>query len=138
MSLSATQPVPHGPAPGTVWAIFGVIAAAGAFGGLINVMLGNPGTFKFPKSNHGVVQLGVVGNVVIGAFAAVTTWGLYGRLKDAVVLGTNPGAGLPANLTVTALIGAALAGPGGAKVISNEIDKPAHRVTSPRAPNSAS
>jgi hypothetical protein len=40
-------------------------------------------------------------------------WGLYGPLKDAILLGSAPAGQLPANLTVTAVIGAALAGAGG-------------------------
>ena len=72
---------------------------------------------------QGVFQLGFIGNIVLGAFGAVLTWGLYGPLKDSVMIGTRPAGGLPANLTVTALVGAALTGAAGAKVITSELDK---------------
>lgn len=117
-SQSATQ----APSTGSVWAMLGVVAGAGAIGGVVNALLSSNG-FALPKLSNGILQLGIVGNVLLGAFAAVITWGLYGPLKDAVLLGTPPAGQLPANLTVTAFVGAALAGAGGARVISNEIDK---------------
>ncbi len=111
----------------TVWAILGCIAAAGMVGGFFNAMAVKPGTFlhmpSFRKAHSGdLVQLGFLSNMLLGGFAAVISWGLYGPLKDAVLVGTNPGA-LPANLTVTALVGAAVAGAGGTRVVTNEIDK---------------
>jgi hypothetical protein len=123
MIISAAAQAMHSPAPGTVWGILAAVSGAGAVGGLINALLSDSGGLQLPKPMHGVIQLGFLGNMVLGIFGAVTTWGLYGPLKDAVLIGANPGNALPANLTVTALIGAALAGAGGAKVVSNEIDK---------------
>jgi hypothetical protein len=118
------EQVMRSPTAGTVWGILGVIAAAGGVGGLVNGLLGNSGGgLSLPKPVHGVLQLGFLGNVILGAFGAVGTWGLYGPLKDAVLIGANPGNMLPANLTVTAIVGAALTGAGGAKVVTNEIDK---------------
>jgi hypothetical protein len=110
----------------TVWVILGCIAGAGLVGGFINALMVKPGDFlalpNFSKAKN-EVQLGFLGNMVIGVFAAVITWGLYGPLKDAVLLGANPGNSLPANLTVTALVGAALAGAGGTRVVTSTIDK---------------
>jgi hypothetical protein len=100
----------------------GIIALAGAVGGVINALLSKSSGLAGPYIENGILQLGALGNVIVGAFAAVTTWGLYGPLKDAVLLGSNPGE-LPANLTVTSLVGAALAGAGGARIIASEIDK---------------
>ncbi len=117
-----TQSATQAPSTGSVWAMVGVVAAAGAVGGTVNALLSSNG-FPLPKFTQGILQLGVIGNVILGAFAALITWGLYGPLKDAVLLGTSPAGQLTANLTVTAVVGAALAGAGGARVISNEIDK---------------
>jgi hypothetical protein len=89
---------------------------------VVNALLSSNG-FVLPKISSGILQLGIIGNLLLGAFAAVISWGLYGPLKDAVLLGTQPSSRLPANLTVTAVVGAALAGTGGARVVSNEIDK---------------
>ena len=108
----------------------GVIAAAGAVGGVVNALLSSSGySIQWPEDKGGILQLGVLGNVLLGAFAALVTWGPYGPLKDTVLLGSTPTGGLPVNLTVTAVVGAALAGAGGARVVSNELDKQVLRVT---------
>lgn len=106
----------------SVWEILGAVAGAGAIGGIVNALLSDNG-FVLPKLDSGIVRLGILGNLILGAFAAVVTWGLYGPLKDAVILGTHTPGEVAATLTVTALVGAALAGAGGARVITNEIDK---------------
>jgi hypothetical protein len=124
MIVASAAQAMHSPTAGTVWGILGVIGGAGAVGGLVNALLGSSGGgLRLPRPVHGVIQLGFLGNVILGAFGAVATWGLYGPLKDAVLLGANPGSMLPANLTVTAIVGAALTGAGGAKVVTSEIDK---------------
>jgi len=128
LAQSSTQ------APGTrsVWEMVGVVAAAGGVGGVANALLSNNG-FALPKFSSDILQLGIIGNVLLGAFGAVVTWGLYGPLKDAVLLGAAPTGQLPANLTVTAIVGAALAGAGGARVVSNEIDKRFYQSTAAAA-----
>jgi hypothetical protein len=55
----------------------------------VNALLTSNG-FVLPKLSNGILQLGIIGNLLLGAFAAVITWGLYGPLKDAVLLGTQP------------------------------------------------
>ena len=123
------------PATSSVWEMAGVIAAAGAVGGVVNALLSssNGYSIQWPKDKGDILQLGVLGNVLLGTFAALITWGLYGPLKDAVLLGSTPAGGLPVNLTVTAAVGAALAGAGGARVVSNELDKQVLRVTGAKA-----
>jgi hypothetical protein len=114
------------PSTSSVWEMGGVIAAAGATGGIANALLnsGNGYSIQWPRAGRNdVLQLGIVGNLLLGAFAALITWGLYGSLKDAVLLGNAPAGQLAANLTVTAVIGAIVAGTGGARVVSNELDK---------------
>ncbi len=108
----------------TVWAILGIVAAAGALGGLFNGLLSDSGVALpgMDETSH-IFKLGIVGNILIGAFAAVLTWGMYGPLKDAVLVGPHPAGEVSATLTVTAFIGAMLAGAGGARVVTGEIDK---------------
>ena len=124
-------------APGitSVWEMVGVIAGAGAVGGIINALLSssNGYSLQWPRNNGGILQLGALGNVLLGAFGALITWGLYGPLKDAALLGSASGSQLPANLTITAVIGAALAGAGGARIVSNELDKQTLRITAAKA-----
>ena len=130
----AQSPV-QAPATSSVWEMAGVIAAVGAVGGVVNALLssGNGYSIQWPKDNGDILQLGVLGNVLLGAFAALITWGLYGPLKDAALLGSTPTGGLPVNLTVTAVVGAAVAGAGGARVVSNALDKQVLRVTAAKA-----
>ena len=130
----AASPV-QAPATSSVWEMTAVIAAAGAVGGVVNALLSssNGYSIQWPKDKGDILQLGVLGNVLLGAFAALITWGLYGPLKDAVLLGSTPTGGLPVNLTVTAVVGGALAGAGGARVVSNELDKQVLRVTAAKA-----
>jgi hypothetical protein len=130
--------VVQGPSPGSVWAMLGVIAGAGAVGGVINALLGNNSGMVIPRVSNGILQLGIIGNMLLGAFAAVITWGLYGPLKDAVLLGSQPVGQLPANLTVTAVVGAALAGAGGARVVSSELDKRFYKSAATEAAQKAS
>jgi hypothetical protein len=112
----------HGTTSTSVWEILGAVAGAGAVGGIVNALLSDNG-FIWPKNDSGILRPGVLGNLILGAFAAVVTWGLYGPLKDSVIIGVHPPGEVAATLTVTALVGAALAGAGGARVITNEIDK---------------
>lgn len=128
----------QGPSTGTVWAMLGVIAGAGGVGGVVNALLGANGGMVIPRVSNSILQLGIIGNLLLGAFAAVITWGLYGPLKDAVLLGSEPVGQLPSNLTVTAVVGAALAGAGGARVVSGELDKRFYKNAATEAAQKAS
>jgi hypothetical protein len=113
-----------GTASASVWMILGAIALAGAGGGITNALLSDNGDIVWPqKEAGGILRPGILGNILLGAFAAVVSWGLYGPLKDAVILGARPPGEVAASLTITAFVGAALAGAGGARVITNEVDK---------------
>ncbi|MFF4160656.1 hypothetical protein [Streptomyces sp. NPDC001678] len=98
------------------------MAAAGAVGGVVNALLSD-NELVLPREKAGVLQPGFLGNALLGSFAAVVTWGLYGPLKEAVLLGSRPVGELPVSMTVTALVGAALTGVGGARVVTAEVDK---------------
>ena len=110
------------PRTSSVWEMAAVIVGAGAVGGVVNALLSSNNGFgiQWPKeATGGILQLGVLGNVLLGAFAALITWGLYGPLKDAILLGSAPAGQLPANLTVTAVVGGALAGAGGIAALAS-------------------
>ena len=95
---SATRSVAgQAPATSSVWEMAGVIAAAGAVGGVVNALLSSSNGYsvQWPKDKGDILQLGVLGNVLLGTFAALITWGLYGPLKDAVLLGSTPPAAFP-------------------------------------------
>jgi O-antigen/teichoic acid export membrane protein len=112
-----------------IWQIIGLVFLAGAIGGVINALLTDNG-FILPKyedaSGNKIWRPGVVGNVLIGAVAAVISWGLYGPFSDFIILPKpttgDPSTGGP-NITVAAFVGAILVGVAGAKWLSNEVDK---------------
>jgi hypothetical protein len=63
----------------TTWQMIGLVALAGAIGGVINVFITND-TVVLP---HRVAdtpswQLGILGNILTGAAAGSASWALYG------------------------------------------------------------
>ena len=93
LAQSSAQASGSGPA----WEMAGVIAAAGAFGGLVNALLnsGNGFSIQLPRrGTNDVLQLGTVGNLVLGIAAALISWGLYGPLRDAALVQAGPQASL--------------------------------------------
>ena len=93
------------PATSSVWEMAGLVAACGTNRGIVNALLSSSNGYRiqWPKDKGNVLPAQTtLGNVLLGAFAALITWGLYGPLKDAVLLGSTPTGGLPVDLTVTA------------------------------------
>jgi hypothetical protein len=107
-----------------------IIVGAGAIGGVINAVTSNNGDIVLPtpvKDTQGktvTFRVGIVGNVLVGAFAAGVNWGLYGPFTNEFVFG---GPELPEpvqfGLTLAALVTGALVGFAGARWLSNEVDK---------------
>jgi hypothetical protein len=116
--------VTTGPAGDSAWWGLLIIAGAGAVGGLFNALLSDNG-FALPTRDErtGVLRIGFLGNVMIGALAGAVTWGLYGPAKDVVLYGPSGTGALVYNISLSSLIGAVLAGVGGARVITSEVDK---------------
>jgi len=95
---------------------------AGALGGILNAVTTDNGFIvpQFAQVDGGGARIwrpGVIGNVVVGAIAALVSWALYG-----------PAAGLPigdfkAELTWAGFASAVLVGIGGARWLSAEVDK---------------
>lgn len=114
-----------------IWTIIFIIFAAGAIGGVINALLTDNG-FILPKyedaSGNKILRPGVVGNVLIGAIAAVISWGLYGPFASYLILPSKPTENDP-SLSLAALVGGVLIGIAGAKWLSNEVDKKLLKAT---------
>ena len=119
MTLSVAQS--SGTASSSVWYILLVVGVAGGVGGVINALLTDNG-FPVPKMGAGFSAPESSGHRSRRLRSGLT-WGQYGPLKDAVIHGGAPGDEVEASLTVTPLVGAALAGAGGARVITSEVDK---------------
>jgi hypothetical protein len=121
------------------------IAAAGAAGGLLNAGLSGAG-LMLPEvvtlPGGPAVLPGFLGNIFVGAVAALISFGLYGPLAGITLLrasspgGQQPGsaptpapAPIPTQLTLAALAGALLVGFSGGRWVTAEADRQLNRAT---------
>jgi hypothetical protein len=104
------------------------IIAAGASGGLINALLTQNG-FALPQvvdlGGTRTIRPGFLGNVLIGAVAAIVSWGLNLR-------GVNLD-----ELSVQQLAAAILVGVAGSRWLTNEVDKSLLKAAATRLAGSA-
>jgi len=105
----------------------GIIILSGAVGGVINALVSDNGFIK-PREetldNETIVRPGFAGNILLGATASFISWGLYGAFSNAVVFGAANGTGTEEiSVTISAIAGAILVGIGGARWLTNEVDK---------------
>ncbi len=105
----------------------GIIALSGAVGGIINALVSDNGFIK-PREetaeNVTIIRPGVAGNILLGGVAAFISWGLYGAFSNAIVYGAINGAGTEeVSVTISSIAGAVLVGIGGARWLTNEVDK---------------
>jgi hypothetical protein len=118
----------------SIWALLGIICGCGAVGGILNAIFSDDRGLALPKTvpvgGSSVWRPGFVGNIFVGAVAAGVFWMLYGRYHEAVVIGASPEEILGAaqkrgeyGETLAALGGAVLAGIGGARLLTNLVDK---------------
>ena len=123
----------------SIWKLLFMVCVAGALGGIVNALLTDNG-FILPRTETAnqvkIIRPGVIGNILIGIVAAGISWGLYGPFNLAVVFGTQPPSADPLPhpyLTLAALAGAVLVGIGGAKWLTNEVDKKLLRAAASEA-----
>ena len=105
----------------TVWECSALISGVGAVGGLVNTLM-TQGKLRLPEYRAGVFCPGFIGNVVVGAFAALISWALYGAGAGIELARQSADPREALSLTVSALAGAALVGVGGARWLSSEVD----------------
>lgn len=123
-------------------AIMFAVFIAGALGGVVNALMTDNG-FLMPRneivdeSKH-IFRPGYLGNILIGAVAALVSWGLYSPYGAMMVIGGPPV--LPdqatPGLSVFALMGAVLVGIGGARWLTSEVDKSLLKAAASRAADS--
>ncbi|VVB72709.1 Uncharacterised protein [uncultured archaeon] len=74
-----------------------------------------------------ILRPGFAGNILLGSAAAFISWGLYGAFSSAVIYGGVAGVGAPGAddvyVSISAVAGAVLVGIGGARWLTNEVDK---------------
>ena len=110
----------------TIWTLIWMIAGLGALGGLANCFI--TGEFALPQfdSAKRVWRPGWIGNVIIGAIAAVVVGGMYGPLAHFVVTTKAPQEVPP--LTVAQLLGAIVVGLGGGNILTQMALRQADRL----------
>jgi len=96
-----------------------VVLGCGAAGGFVNALLA--GDLHLPHREASIYSPGWIGNVAIGAVAALIYWGLYGPLAKTTILGD--GAALQASLTMSELAGSIVTGIAGGRILTSEVDK---------------
>jgi len=127
-----------------LWVLLFIVCLAGGIGGVVNALMTDNG-FALPQAVQiddgvSVLRPGFLGNVLIGAIAAGVSWGLYGPLGGYTVFGTP--AALQQNhpesisLSLSSLVGAVLVGVGGARWLTNEVDKSLLRAAATKAAGS--
>ncbi len=110
-----------------LWIPLGIILLGGAVGGIINAIISDNGFVK-PREetidNVSIVRPGIAGNILLGAIAAFISWGLYGSYSGVLLFGDAAGMGAEElNLSLSAVAAAILVGMGGARWLTNEVDK---------------
>ena len=106
-----------------IWTIAIVIIVCGGIGGFVNAL--NASDLHLPHRQPGnVYSPGWIGNVVVGAVAALVLWGLYGPMAKVVLIG-EPSSAVHVSLTFADIAGAIVTGIGGGRILSNEVEKKA-------------
>jgi hypothetical protein len=113
-----------------------IISTAGALGGVVSAFLSEDRGIALPRAvpidGSTVLRPGFVGQILVGGIASFISWGLYGPGAEQVMFGSGPGGTPPFDghgITAAAIAGAMGAGVGGARFLSNYIDKKVLQAT---------
>jgi len=124
----------------SLWILLLIVCGAGGVGGIVNALMSDNQGFVLPQTAEvaanqpRIFRPGFLGNIFIGAIAAGISWGLYGPFAASVVFGAAPAGDAPAAaLTLSSLVGAVLIGIGGARWLTNEVDKSVLRAAATNA-----
>lgn len=102
------------------WICASLIALFGGLGGVVNALMSDNG-FALPQKVSGVWCPGAITNILVGGFAAFSSWAFYG--SGASIELADKSLRSVISLRFSALAGAFLVGVAGAKWITNEVDK---------------
>lgn len=101
-----------------IWDFIWIAAGLGALGGIANSAVS--GEFVLPRKQSGPNGIswrpGWIGNVLVGAIAAVVVAGLYGPLSQVQINPTGPQSLPP--VTVAQILGAIVVGMGGGTILT--------------------
>jgi hypothetical protein len=102
------------------WICAVLIVVAGGLGGVVNALISDNG-FILPRTRRGIWCFGFISNILVGAFAAFSSWSFYGSGAGVDLAQSTERTQI--SLRFSALAGAFLVGVAGAKWITNEVDK---------------
>src|SRR4051794_36055270 len=105
-----------------IYLIVFLVLACGAVSGFVNALLA--GDLHLPRRDEDVYSPGWIGNVVVGAVAALVFWGLYGPMAKTAIVGPRS-PNIQVILTVAELAGSVVTGIGGGRILSSEVEKKA-------------
>ncbi|HEY3054478.1 MAG TPA: hypothetical protein VGK31_00960 [Thermoanaerobaculia bacterium] len=103
-----------------IYAVAILVCVCGGIGGFVNALLA--GDLHLPHREGNVYSPGWIGNVVIGAIAALVFWGLYGPMAKVAVIGSTQ-SGVPIAFTVAELAGSVVTRIGGGFSRSSSRDR---------------
>src|SRR5438874_12321016 len=109
----------------TIWQIILLIAGCGAVGGIVNCAIS--GEFNYPRFDAAakVWRPGWIGNVLVGAVAALVVWGIYGPVASYdLVTGTT----IELHLTVAQLLTSLVVGLSGGNILKLMAEKQAGTI----------
>ena len=98
------------------WICASLISLFGGLGGVVNALLSDNG-FGLPRKESGVWCPGAISNILIGAFAAFSSWAFYGSGAAIELAGQTQTPRSVISLRFSALAGAFLVG------VAREVDR---------------
>ena len=104
----------------------GIVMLSGAVGGIVNALVSDNGFVRPSEETAGdvtIIRPGFAGNILLGAVAAFISWGLYGAFSNAVIWGASGMGTEEISVSISSIAGAVLVGIGGARWLTNEVDK---------------
>jgi len=109
---------------GIIGLIF-LVAAVGGIGGFANCLV--VGELSLPHIDRGarIWRPGWIGNIFVGALAAVVVWGVYGPFASFDIIRDNL---KEASLTIAQLLSSLLVGLSGGRILTNLAEKQADKV----------
>ena len=96
--------------------VIGLIVLMGSLGSLVSAFIGDNG-WHLPMNDHGIFRPGYLGNMLVGALAALASWGMQ---KAAVLIGTSSSA---MSFSTADMANAIVIGFGGASWFKSQIEK---------------
>jgi len=105
----------------------GAVLLTGAVGGAINAFISDNG-FALPceenVNNVIIYRPGFIGNIITGAIASFITWGLAGSYSGTMLFGSGASISTDSfGISISTLASSLLVGVGGARTLTNEVDK---------------